>query len=35
MVAFYVDRIHKGLIELEKVPNLWRTKVEAELNKTE
>ena len=31
MVAFYVNRIHKGLITIDKVPRLWRAKVEAAL----
>lgn len=33
MVNFYLNRIEKGLITIEDVPKLWRTKVEAELKK--
>lgn len=33
MVAFYVDRINRKIMELEEVPKLWKEKVRAELSK--
>ncbi len=33
MVKFYVNRIENGKMTLEDVPNLWKKKVEAELEK--
>ena len=33
MVAIYVRRINQGKMTLEEVPEKWRAKVEAELNK--
>ena len=33
MVAFYVDRIAKGFMELEQFPTLWKEKVKEELGK--
>lgn len=35
MVAIYVRRINQGKMALEEVPEKWRAKVEAELNKEE
>lgn len=35
MVKFYVNRVQKNLMAVEDVPKLWKTKVEAELAKTE
>lgn len=35
MVAIYVRRIKSGKMTLEEVPEKWRAKVEAELNKEE
>lgn len=35
MVAIYVRRIKAGKMTLEEVPEKWRAKVEAELNKEE
>lgn len=32
MVKFYVDRILKGKMKLEDVPEKWRNQVERELN---
>lgn len=32
MVKFYVDRILKGKMRLEDVPEKWRSQVEGELN---
>lgn len=32
MVKFYVDRILKGKMKLEDVPEKWRIQVEGELN---
>lgn len=31
MIQFYVDRIKRGLMQLEKVPLRWRDQVEKEL----
>ena len=31
MVAFYVDKIQRGLMEVENVPKLWKIKVEEKL----
>lgn len=33
MAAFYGNRIHSGLMILEEVPKLWRTKTELWLQK--
>ena len=33
MVNFYVNRILKGKLTLDKVPATWRAAVERELNK--
>ena len=33
MVKFYVNRIEKGLMILEDVPKLWKTKVEDAIKK--
>lgn len=33
MVKFYVMKIKDGTITIEEVPQLWRGKVEAELEK--
>lgn len=33
MVKFYLNRIEKGVMEIEDVPNYWRAKVETELQK--
>ncbi len=31
MVNFYLNRINKGKMTLEEVPDLWKEKVQAEL----
>ncbi len=31
MVNFYVKRIENGIMTLEEVPELWRTKVETKI----
>lgn len=31
MVAYYIDRIKKGKIELDQVPARWRADVEREM----
>ena len=31
MVDFYVDKIQRGLMDVENVPSLWRKKVEDKL----
>lgn len=33
MVKFYINRIQKGKLTLEEVPERWRADVEAELKK--
>lgn len=33
MVKFYVNRVKKNLMDVEDVPKLWITAVEAELEK--
>lgn len=31
MVAFYIDKIRRGLMGVENVPKLWKKKVEEKL----
>ena len=31
MVNFYIKRIENGIMTLEEVPELWRTKVEEKI----
>lgn len=33
MVKFYIMRISKGQMTVDEVPNLWRKKVEEELER--
>lgn len=33
MVTLYVKRINNGLMTIEEVPQLWKDKVQAELDK--
>lgn len=33
MVAIYVRRINEGKMTIEEVPALWKSKVQAELDK--
>lgn len=33
MVALYVKKINEGAMTIDDVPNLWRAKVQAELDK--
>ena len=33
MVAIYVSRIKEGTMTIDEVPERWRTKVQAELDK--
>lgn len=35
MVAFYIDQIKQGFMEVENVPKLWKPKVEKELQSKE
>lgn len=32
MLNFYIDRIQNGLMTINDVPNLWRTKVKDKLS---
>lgn len=33
MVALYLKRINNGLMTIDEVPQLWKDKVQAELDK--